>query len=67
MDEAIKSAVECGGEVIRKPWLSTFGLMALVSDATGATITLTEVEDAPEEDVTEADDILGVDAEFPQQ
>ena len=41
--------------------------MALVSDATGATITLTEVEDAPEEDVTEADDILGVDAEFPQQ
>ena len=67
MDEAIKAAVECGGEVIREPWLSTFGLMALVSDATGATITLTEVEDAPEEDVTEADDILGVDAEFPQQ
>ena len=61
MEQAIKSAIECGGEVIREPWLSTFGLMALVADATGATITLTEVEDAPEDDVTESDDILGLD------
>ena len=61
MEQAIKSAIECGGEVIREPWLSTFGLMALVADATGATITLTEVEGAPEDDVTESDDILGLD------
>ncbi|MFH0412606.1 VOC family protein [Corynebacterium sp. L4756] len=67
MDEAIKAAVECGGEVIREPWLSTFGLMALVADSTGATITLTEVEDAPEQDPTEGDDLLGLDVEFPQQ
>lgn len=67
MDEAINSAVESGGEVIREPWMSTFGLMALIADATGATITLTEVEDAPEDDVAEGDDLLGLDVEFPQQ
>jgi len=63
----VKAAVDCGGEVIREPWLSTFGLMALVADSTGATITLTEVEDAPEDDATEADDLLGLDVEFPEQ
>ena len=67
MQEAINAAVECGGEVIREPWMSTFGLMALVADSTGATITLTEVEDAPEDDVAEGDDLLGLDVEFPQQ
>src|SRR5699024_4595974 len=67
MEEAVKAAVDCGGEVIREPWLSTFGLMALVADSTGATITLTEVEDAPEDDATEADDLLGLDVEFPEQ
>src|SRR5699024_11400505 len=44
MEEAVKAAVDCGGEVIREPWRSTCGLMALVADSTGATITLTEVE-----------------------
>jgi len=53
--------VELGGEVIREPWDSPFGRMCLLADSTGATITLTEVEDAPEEEPTESDDVLGLD------
>ena len=49
-----------GGEIIREPWDSPFGLMCLVADSTGATVTLTEVEDAPEEDPRESDDVLGL-------
>ena len=49
------------GEVIREPWDSPFGRMCLLADSTGATITLTEVEDAPEEEPTESDDVLGLD------
>ena len=61
IDAAAKKAVELGGEVIREPWDSPFGRMCLLADSTGATITLTEVEDAPEEEPTESDDVLGLD------
>ena len=58
IDEAAKKAVEFGGEIIREPWDSPFGRMCLLADSTGATITLTEVEDAPEDEPTESDDVL---------
>lgn len=58
IDEAAKKAVELGGEIIREPWDSPFGRMCLLADSTGATITLTEVEDAPEDELTESDDVL---------
>ncbi|MBK4152467.1 VOC family protein [Corynebacterium macginleyi] len=58
IDEAAKKAVEFGGEMIREPWDSPFGRMCLLADSTGATITLTEVEDAPEDEPTESDDVL---------
>ena len=61
IDAAAKKVVELGGEVIREPWDSPFGRMCLLADSTGATITLTEVEDAPEEEPTESDDVLGLD------
>ena len=58
IDEAAKKAVELGGEIIREPWDSPFGRMCLLADSTGATVTLTEVEDAPEDEPTESDDVL---------
>ncbi|MER0092098.1 VOC family protein [Corynebacterium sp. KPL2838] len=58
IDAAAKKAVELGGEIIREPWDSPFGRMCLLADSTGATITLTEVEDAPEDEPTESDDVL---------
>lgn len=58
IDEAAKKAVELGGEIIREPWDSPFGRMCLLADSTGATVTLTEVEDAPEDEPTKSDDVL---------
>ncbi|MDK8477088.1 MULTISPECIES: VOC family protein [unclassified Corynebacterium] len=58
IDAAAEKAVELGGEIIREPWDSPFGRMCLLADSTGATITLTEVEDAPEDEPTESDDVL---------
>ncbi|KXB56211.1 glyoxalase family protein [Corynebacterium sp. CMW7794] len=58
VEAAAKKAVELGGEIIREPWDSPFGRMVLLADSTGATVTLTEVEDAPEEDPRESDDLL---------
>ena len=52
---------ELGGEIIREPWDSPFGRMLLLADSTGATVTLCEVEDAPEDEPREADDILNLD------
>lgn len=60
LDAAVAKATELGGEVIRAPWDSPFGRMCLLADATGATITLTEVEDAPEEEPRESDDVLNL-------
>lgn len=59
IDAAVASAQECGGEVVRAPWDSPFGRMCVLADVTGATITLTEVADAPEDDPRESDDLLG--------
>ena len=58
IDAAAEKAVELGGEIIREPWDSPFGRMCLLADSTGATVTLTEVEDAPEDEPTESDDVL---------
>ena len=58
IDAAAEKAVELGGEIIREPWDSPFGRMCLLADSTGATVTLTEVEDAPEDEPSESDDVL---------
>ncbi|WP_080792734.1 VOC family protein [Corynebacterium pacaense] len=60
VDEAVARTREAGGEVIREPWDSEFGRMALVSDSTGATVTLCDV-DEPVEEGTESEDLLGID------
>lgn len=57
---AADAASRMGGDIIREPWDSPFGRMCLIGDSTGAAVTLTEVEDAPEEDPRESDDILGL-------
>lgn len=60
VEAAAKKAVELGGEVIREPMESPFGKLCVLSDSTGATITICEVEDAPEEEPQESDDILNL-------
>lgn len=57
---AAKTAQELGGEVIREPWDSPFGRMCILADSTGATVTVCEVEDAPEEEPRESDDLLNL-------
>lgn len=59
-DDAAAKAKEFGGDVIRKPWDSEFGRMVLISDSTGATITLCEVEEYVEE-AAEGDDLFDID------
>lgn len=61
VDEAVKKAKEFGGDVIREPWESEFGRMALISDSTGATVTLCDVDEPVEEEASEAEDLLGMD------
>ncbi|RNE48200.1 VOC family protein [Corynebacterium alimapuense] len=58
MAAAVAKVPELGGEVIRDPWDSEFGLMCLISDSTGATVTLCEVEE-PVEDIRESDPLEG--------
>lgn len=60
VDAAVLQAEAAGGEVIRQPWDSEFGRMALVADSTGATVTLCDV-DEPSEEGLESDDLLGID------
>lgn len=55
---AAKAAEAAGGEVIRAPWDSPFGRLCLIADSTGATVTLAEVEDAPEFEPSESDSVL---------
>lgn len=58
---ACRRVLELGGEVIREPANSEFGPIAIISDSTGATVMLAEVE-APvyEEELSESDDILNL-------
>lgn len=60
VDEAVAKVPELGGEVIREPWDSQFGRMAIIADSTGATLTLCEV-DEPVEEGSESDPLLDID------
>lgn len=60
VDAAVAKVPELGGEVIREPWDSEFGRMALISDSTGATVTLCEI-DEPAEEGDEADPLHNID------
>ncbi|GAB2503177.1 27 kDa antigen Cfp30B [Corynebacterium atrinae] len=60
LDAVVAKVPELGGEVIREPWDSEFGRMCLVSDSTGATLTLCEV-DEPMEEGRESDPLEGFD------
>ena len=51
VDRAARAALDNGGEVIREPYESPFGRLCLIADSTGATLTLCEVEDAPDEPI----------------
>ena len=61
VDDAVEKAREFGGDVIREPWESEFGRMALISDSTGATLTICDVDEAVEEEASEAEDLLNID------
>ncbi|MDN6551282.1 MAG: VOC family protein [Corynebacterium flavescens] len=61
IEAAAAAAVSLGGEVIRPAWDSPFGRLCLLADSTGATITLAEVEDAPQEEPRESDNLLNLD------
>lgn len=59
INEAARLVTEFGGEIIRGPEHSSFGAMLLVSDSTGATVTLCEVDEpVDEEQLSESDSIL---------
>lgn len=58
--EATKKATELGGEIIREPFESGFGHMAIIADSTGATVTLCEVL-PPVEEGRESDPLEGID------
>ena len=58
--EATKKAAELGGEIIREPFESGFGHMAIIADSTGATVTLCEVL-LPVEEGHESDPVEGID------
>ncbi|WIM67856.1 VOC family protein [Corynebacterium breve] len=61
IDEAAKRVVEFGGEVIRGPEDSEFGRLLLISDSTGATVTLCEVEEPVDEaELSESESILNL-------
>lgn len=59
IDEAVAQVPELGGEVIREPWDSPFGRMAIIADSTGSTSTLCEV-DEPVEEPRESDPLEGI-------
>lgn len=58
IEAAASAALRLGGEVIRPAWDSPFGRLCLLADSTGATITLAEVAEAPQEEPRESDDLL---------
>ncbi len=58
LDAAAATVTELGGEIIQPPHDSPFGRMTLIADPTGATVTLVEVEEAPEVEPTEGDDLF---------
>lgn len=60
VSEAVAKAAEAGGEVIREPFDSDFGRMAILADSTGATLTLCEVAE-PVFEGSESDDLLDID------
>lgn len=60
VDEATAKVADLGGTVIREPWDSDFGRMALIADSTGATLTLAEVPE-PIEEGREEDPLEGID------
>ncbi|WP_018025142.1 VOC family protein [Corynebacterium ulceribovis] len=63
LDQAVAQVPELGGTVVREPWDSEFGRMCIVTDPTGALVTLTEVEPFVEtEPIRESDSVFG--AEF---
>ncbi|AGF71235.1 VOC family protein [Corynebacterium halotolerans] len=62
VDAAVRRVPELGGEIIREPWDSEFGRMALISDSTGATVTLCGIDEpVVEDELSEADSILNLD------
>lgn len=60
VDAAVTQVPELGGEVIRDPWDSEFGRMALIADSTGATVTLCDI-DEPVPEGEESDPLHNVD------
>lgn len=60
VDAATAQVADLGGTVIREPWDSDFGRMALIADSTGATFTLAGVPE-PIEEGREEDPLQGLD------
>lgn len=60
VDAATAKVAGLGGSVIREPWDSDFGRMALIADSTGATLTLAQVPE-PVEEGREEDPLQGID------
>lgn len=60
VDDAAAKVPELGGEIIREPFDSGFGRMAIIADSTGATVTLCEVL-PPVEEGRESDPLEGID------
>lgn len=58
--DAVAKTRELGGDVIREPFDSGFGKMAIIADSTGATVTLCEVL-PPVEEGRESDPLEGFD------
>lgn len=57
--EAARKVTELGGEVIRAPFETEFGLLTIISDSAGATVTLCETpEPVIEDDLHESDDLF---------
>lgn len=56
---ACRRVDELGGEVIRAPFDSEFGRLAIIADSTGATVTLCEIaEPVFEDELRESDDLF---------
>ncbi|MEJ5927866.1 VOC family protein [Corynebacterium sp. H128] len=60
VDDAANKVTELGGTLIREPWDSDFGRMALIADSTGATLTLAQIAE-PTEEGREEDPLQGID------
>lgn len=59
VDDACRRVAELGGEVIRAPFESEFGRLAIVADSTGATVTLCTVDEPVfEDELRESDDLF---------